>query len=455
MYLCFRMAIKLHCLSLLLLLACSSRAKRPHCPKSATDCNECIRSGPDCAWCTAPDSDIRCQTSKVLRRAGCPKDHIYNPRGEVQVARNDSSVEPVNADSLFLQPQELSVQLRPGVRQSFFITITRPSNQHIRDLTMDASPLPVGVNITFNNIANRSPTVVEATGCLREKDNSNQMHNRTGPWSVQLTPRGYSLGVKLEISLECQCECTKTRQESSLDCSGHGALVCGRCECDEPYAGQRCHSNLDSSSQNEDACRPGPNEPVCSNRGRCVEGFCECAQRENPDEKYSGRYCECANFDCPYWNGRVCGGRGQCMCGQCLCDDGWTDDDCACSMDTAACMTSNGMLCNGKGTCQCGICKCEPPYAGPTCETCPFCQGPCLRYSACAECQAFGTGAAKDRCERECSSVTVTMVETRHDLAEQLCKMRSRDDMCSFYFSYSRTASGPQLTVARAKDCPN
>lgn len=89
-YLCFRMAIKLHCLSLLLLLACYSRAKRPHCPKSATDCDECIRSGPDCAWCTAPDSDIRCQTSKDLRRAGCPKDHIYNPQGGVQVAKNDS-----------------------------------------------------------------------------------------------------------------------------------------------------------------------------------------------------------------------------------------------------------------------------------------------------------------------------------------------------------------------------
>lgn len=70
-------------------------------------------------------------------------------------------MEPVKADSLFLQPQELSVQLRPGVRQSFFITITRSSNHPITDLTMDASPLPVGVNITFIYSANRSPTVVE------------------------------------------------------------------------------------------------------------------------------------------------------------------------------------------------------------------------------------------------------------------------------------------------------
>lgn len=74
---------------------------------------------------------------------------------------NVYSVEPVKADSVFLQPQELSVQLRPGVGQSFFITITRPSGQPIRELTMDTSPLPVGVNITFNYISN--PAVVEVS----------------------------------------------------------------------------------------------------------------------------------------------------------------------------------------------------------------------------------------------------------------------------------------------------
>lgn len=89
-YLCCRMAIKMHCLYLLLFLVCTSRAKRPHCPTSASNCDECIRSGPECAWCTAPASDIRCQTSKVLGRAGCPKDRVYNPQGEVQVAKNDS-----------------------------------------------------------------------------------------------------------------------------------------------------------------------------------------------------------------------------------------------------------------------------------------------------------------------------------------------------------------------------
>lgn len=86
------MALKLNCLSLLLLLllACSSTAKRPLCFQSASSCDECVRSGPHCAWCTSPDSDIRCHTSKGLRRAGCPKDHVYSPEGGVLVVKNES-----------------------------------------------------------------------------------------------------------------------------------------------------------------------------------------------------------------------------------------------------------------------------------------------------------------------------------------------------------------------------
>ncbi|CAG00011.1 unnamed protein product [Tetraodon nigroviridis] len=449
----------MQCLYLLLLLVCSSGAKGPRCPSSAPSCDECVRSGPECAWCAAPDSDIRCQTSKVLRRAGCPKDLIYNPQGGVQLAKNDSSTQQTNADAVFLQPQEVSVQLRPGVSQSFLITVTRPLGQPIGDVTMDASSVPAGVNITFSYTSSGSPGVIEvhvkAKGCPSENGDSNQQLNRTGPWSVHITPRGYSPSVSLQITLLCECECTKTRQESSLACSGHGARVCGRCECYEPYVGRRCHNNLASLLENDDACRPGPNQPVCSNRGSCVDGSCECNQRENPSEKYSGRYCECANFDCPKWQNRVCGGRGQCICSKCLCDDGWTDEDCSCSMDTASCAASNGMLCNNRGACLCGTCRCEPPYAGPTCETCPSCTNLCEQYSACAECQAFGTGAAKDRCDRECSSIAVTTVETEQDLTGQMCKWRSRNTFCYFYFSYSRTPSGSQLTVSRTTNCPS
>lgn len=44
----------------------------------------------------------------------------------------------------------------------------------------------------------------EAAQCPSESDDSDQNQNRTGPWSVYITPRGFSLSVKLEITLECE-----------------------------------------------------------------------------------------------------------------------------------------------------------------------------------------------------------------------------------------------------------
>ncbi|XP_071327115.1 integrin beta-1-like [Trachinotus anak] len=370
------MAVKLLPLFLLLGLLCPSWAKKQTCLTSASSCDECIQSGPECAWCTAPHSHIRCHSVRGLQRAGCRKSHVYNPQGTVQVVKNDSSTEPADAKTLFLQPQVLSLRLRPGVSQSFPLIFTMLTDQPVSELTMDTSNVPAGVNITFGSATIGNPLVVqvnvEAALCPSKSNHSNQ--NRTGPWSVHITPRGYSQSVKLEITLECQCDCTRNREENSPACSGQGALVCGRCECYEPYIGQLCQRNIDSfSSPNEDVCRSGPNAPVCSGRGQCVGGFCECVMRANPEERYSGQYCECSNFDCSYSNNRICGGHGKCECGQCICENDWTGEDCACSLETASCMATNQQLCNGKGMCLCGICQCEPMYRGPTCEKCPFC----------------------------------------------------------------------------------
>lgn len=177
------------------------------------------------------------------------------------------------------------------------------------------------------------------------------MQNRTGPWSAHIMPSGlFSPSVKLEIRLECeynmkprsqsksrmlyvgssvgwweemdhywvscitehkrlvssgQCGCTRNHQENSPDCSGRGALVCGQCECSEPYTGHQCQRDDDSFfAPNEDACRSGPNAPVCSGRGECIMGVCECHSRLNPEERYYGRFCECSNFECPRSNNR-------------------------------------------------------------------------------------------------------------------------------------------------------
>ncbi|XP_042346625.1 integrin beta-1-like [Plectropomus leopardus] len=447
------MSVRLLCRCLLLVLLCPSWAEKQTCLTSASNCEECIQSGPACAWCsTGPSSNIRCHTSKELRRAGCRKNDIYYPEGSVQVVKNDSSTELADAKTLFLQPQELSLHLRPGLKQSFPLTIIMPTDQPIMELTMDTGPVPAGVNISFRSIMNGNPVVIQVTV---EADQCPS--NRTGPWSVHITPKGFSLSVKLEITLECQCDCKKIREENSPACNGNGARVCGRCACYDPYVGQQCQTEF--FYRGEDDCSPGPDAPLCSGRGKCVMGGCECQERENPNERYSGQYCQCSNFECPFHRGRICGGNGRCDCGKCVCDAGWTDEDCSCSLETESCLARNGQICNGRGNCLCGICECtNPRFRGPTCEQCPLCPGVCAEHKDCVECRAFGTGARKDRCDQDCDYLNVTTVESRADLnfTELVvsCKERNSDDDCFFFYSYSRPLSGHVVHVARAKECP-
>ncbi|XP_040020296.2 integrin beta-1 [Gasterosteus aculeatus] len=363
-------------LGLLLVLSCLSGAEEQKCSTSAHNCDECIQSGPACAWCSAPNANIRCDTLKGLQRAGCHKSYVFNPRGRVQVVKNDSGTEPADAEALSLRPRDVSLRLRPGVSESFPLMITVPTAQPITELIMDTSALPAGVNVSFSTIVNENPLLVvqvtvTAAQCPSERDDLNQ--NRNGPWPVHIIPRGFLLSVKLEINLECQCDCTRNREENSAGCGGRGALVCGQCECRTPYTGPQCQGDVDSTlSQNDDYCRPAPNAPVCSRRGKCEEGFCECETRANVGERYSGKFCECSNFDCLYHNGRICGGHGECECGRCVCDEGWTGEDCSCTIETASCRSRNQKLCNGNGMCICGMCKCESHYLGRTCEDSPF-----------------------------------------------------------------------------------
>ncbi|XP_060906932.1 integrin beta-1-like [Labrus mixtus] len=453
------MDVKLLGLSLLLVLFCPGWAKEK-CLKSASSCEQCLQSGPECAWCIAPQSNIRCHTSNGLQRAGCHKSNIYNPQGRVDVVRNEIRTEPVNAVAWFLQPQELSLRLRPGVSQFFPLTITMPTDQPISEVNLVNSSVPTGVNITFRSVVSGNPLVievnVEADQCPNEIQDSNQSQNLTGPWSVHITPRGFTLGVKLEITLECQCECTSNREKNSPSCGGHGSLVCGQCECNEPYTGLQCQTDS-SYSPDDDFCHPGPNAPACSGRGKCVDSFCECDKPVNPAQIYSGHFCECSNFDCPRHNGRICGNHGRCICGSCICDDDWTGEDCGCTMDTSRCMTTDNRVCNDKGLCECGVCRCSPEYAGPTCETCPMCPGRCVQHGDCVECLAFRTGAKKDRCDQDCGYLTVTVMETERSSpqpGEILCKKLSHEDSCAFNYTLQRMPSRGERAVVWPKECP-
>ncbi|XP_016893610.1 integrin beta-1-like isoform X2 [Cynoglossus semilaevis] len=444
------MAIKLLCLCLLLALLGPIWAKKQPCLASASSCDQCIQSSPECAWCTAPGLSSRCQTSRGLRRAGCRKSHIYSPQGEVKVEHSRGPADVVSA----LQPEKLYLRLRPGVKMSFPLMVTVQKGQPVPELSADTSNVPGGLNITFMATKTGPPAqvqvYVEAARCPSDDE--------MGPWSVSITPKGFSMSTTLEITFECQCGCVGIREENSAACSGRGALMCGRCDCYNSFSGKECQRESGSLvSPNEDYCRSDPDALVCSGRGLCVEGFCECERRINPAEIYSGRYCECSNFDCERSNNKICAGHGLCTCGECLCDEGWTGEDCSCSMDVNSCMATNQKVCNDRGMCQCGTCVCMPPYADPTCESCPTCQDTCMQHMECVQCRAFGMGTKKDSCDQDCGHISVEMVETTEELLKtengaKICKMRDEND-CSFYYT-APSSSGGQTTVARSKECP-
>lgn len=432
------MAHRALCLVVLTTLLCLTRSQNRTCLKSASTCGECIQSGPDCGWCLDPHAPSRCDSAETLQSEACT--HVYNPRGDVMILRNV----PADGRSVLLEPQELSITLRPGVSQVVHLRLTTSQDQPVSELIRPA-PLPEPLSIYYNTIST-NPGVFEVTlkadKCPSNED-SNQSQNRTGPWSVLIKPKDFPQIVKMKVSLECSCECLSTPETHSPECSGRGSRVCGLCVCPEPYSGDSCQTN-------NDYCRPNPLAPVCSGRGTCENNFCVCTEHQDVSEKYYGRFCECSNFDCPRDKGSLCGGRGKCECGYCVCDEGWTGDTCSCTMDPTPCMGDNQMICSGHGVCDCGVCRCEPPYSGPTCEFCPTCENRCQRHMSCAECRVFETA----RCDSKCSGLTVNLVDGIEDIPAPLCRMISRRDSCFIHFSYSGSSSNGRLTVAKTKQCP-
>lgn len=81
--------------------------------------------------------------------------------------------------------------------------------------------------------------------------------------------------------------------------------------CNEGRIGRVCECSKDEvRTEDLDAnCRKDNGTDICSNNGDCVCGTCECKKRENPAEVYSGKYCECDNFNCDRSNNKLCGGE--------------------------------------------------------------------------------------------------------------------------------------------------
>ncbi|XP_056599408.1 LOW QUALITY PROTEIN: integrin beta-1-A-like [Triplophysa dalaica] len=283
--------------------------------------------------------------------------------------------------------------------------------------------------------------------------------------TIKIKPLGFTEEVEIILNFICECECHVEGIPNSQECHfGNGTLECGACRCNEGRIGRVCECSKDEvRTEDLDAnCRIDNGTDICSNNGDCVCGTCECKKRDNPEERYSGKFCECDNFNCDRSNNKLCGGHGRCECRKCICDANYTGSACDCSLDTSTCIASNQQMCNGRGTCECGVCKCTDSVQGQKCEICPTCPGVCSEHKDCVECRAFSTGDKKDACEKDCRDFSLNMVKKKEDLPQpndkpfiNHCKERDAND-CWFFFTYAtRNDSTVEVHVAEELECPS
>ncbi|XP_015245338.1 PREDICTED: integrin beta-1-like [Cyprinodon variegatus] len=290
--------------------------------------------------------------------------------------------------------------------------------------------------------------------------------NNGKPEIIKVRPLGFTEEVEITLNFICECDCHHQRIENSPDCHfGNGTYECGACRCKDGRVGRKCEcSSNDVATEDMDrTCRKDNGTDICSNNGECVCGTCECKTRENPEERYSGQFCECDNFNCDRSGNKLCGGHGKCVCRKCVCDPMWNGTACDCSLDQSTCLAKNKQICNGRGRCECGTCKCDDPkFQGSTCEMCPTCPGVCAEHKDCVECRAFGTGEKKETCQKECSYFTLFKVKSREKLPQPNdgaypighCKERDAND-CWMYYTYSVTNNTENVVyVLEEPDCP-
>ncbi|XP_064410733.1 integrin beta-1 [Latimeria chalumnae] len=324
------------------------------------------------------------------------------------------------------------------------------------EVILDTSKLPEGVTISYKSHCKNgiSDTGQNGRKCSNVSigdevkfDISITAHkcSKKDHEKIKLKSLGFTKEVDILLRFICECDCYDKGIPNSPECSdGNGKFECGVCRCNEGYIGKRCTCNIAKMNvEDMDAfCRKDNSSEICSNNGDCICGECVCKKRENPNEVYSGKYCECDNFNCDRSNGLICGGNGVCECRKCKCYESFTGTACDCSLDIKPCESMFGQICNDKGFCICGRCKCLDGFQGPTCEMCPTCPGVCSEHWDCVECRLFNKGRKKDVCNQECNFFRLVVVNSLEQIPQPgqeheitYCKEKNADKWFTFAIS--------------------
>ncbi|KAK7872459.1 hypothetical protein R5R35_014253 [Gryllus longicercus] len=294
--------------------------------------------------------------------------------------------------------------------------------------------------------------------------NAGEIWNET----ITISPNGIVENMVIDLQVYCGCPCEQEGspgyEKNSSSCQNHGDKKCGMCSCYGDYTGQKCECASDQFTKKEsvDACIANDTGLMCSNRGSCICNVCNCTRRQNPEEHVYGTYCECDNFSCVRFEGKICGGpeRGHCDCGKCICNPGWKNEDCSCrdTVHTCRSLENPKELCSGAGDCHCGSCKCHKGHSGQFCEDCMTCpDGRCKSIARCVEYLAYNI----EEYDKElCDPKNITIVERKKHIKEDERVGREKfcrhpdDSGCSFVFTYEEFDTGFIIVVEEEKQCP-
>lgn len=285
---------------------------------------------------------------------------------------------------------------------------------------------------------------------LPEKDRQGVIH---------VKPTSLSDSLEVRASVVCDvCPCEQHAVFSSPKCNFHGDFICGQCICHKGWQGDTCHCSAELSSNKTDCIRPG-DDKVCSGRGECLCGKCQC-NLEGQAQRFDGDFCQYDVLQCPRTSGFLCNDRGRCSKGACVCESGWEGPGCECPTSNDTCIDSRGGICNNQGRCECGRCICDKAsvYISSTCEisySLGF-QAICESIRDCVQCQAWGTGNRRGNCST-CHLQVQMVEELKKEEASEHCSFQDEEDDCTYHYTLKGDPSilpNATVQVQKKKECP-